>query len=496
MALGDMIDAMIEPFAPHSAARRRSARIALGELRQYDAAQSNRRTQGWRRPASSADVEIGGGIAKLRASSHELVRNNKYASAAIKQMNAQMVGDGIALRCEHADKQLAQKMQDAWDRWAESKVDGQNDFYGVQKLDCGAMVEGGEALNLWTADPNGPDGRIAVLEGDFLDLAKTVKTADGRIVQGVQFDGGNQRTAYWLFNDHPGDILFSTSLASRPVPAEFVDHLYDQERPGQTRGVPWLTPSMLDLRDIADVEDSMRLKKKVEACLAIILTPGEGQVASPITGQTTTQTDGRPDTETLRPGLIFRARPGEQATTLNPTGTGDTVSFLKYLLAGISASVVPYHLMTGDVSQANYSSLRAALLGFWSLLDVRQQQIFIPGCCQPAFLRRRRRFALESGDKRVLEVKAIWTPPPRAFVDPLKDVAAEVAEIRSGLKTLPAALTARGINIDGHLEAIAAVNSLIDALGLALEIDPRRVTTSGVLQAAAAYLAPRGDTTN
>jgi lambda family phage portal protein len=495
MGFGDFIDACIEPFAPVSAARRRSARIALGQLqRQYDAAQTNRRTQGWRRPSTSANVEIGMGLAKLRASSHDLTRNNKYANAALKQMNAQMVGDGIALRCEHDDKTLAKTMQDEWDRWAESKVDGQNDFYGVQRLDGNALIEGGEALNLWGADADGPDGRITVLEGDYLDLAKTQALTPGRITQGVQFDASNFRSAYWLFDNHPGDVLLSQS---RAIAAEYVDHVYDQERPGQVRGVPWLTPSLLELRDIADIEDSVRLKKKVEACLAVILTPDAGQTASPLTGETkAADVAGRPETETLRPGLIFRTKPGETATTLNPTGTGDTVQYLRYLLMGISASLVPYHLMTGDPSQANYSSLRAMMLGSWALLDVRQQHIFIPNCCQPAFVRRRRRAALEKGDKRLLQVKAVWTPPPRPFVDPLKDVAAEVAEIRAGLKTLPAALTARGINIDGHLEAIAAVNKLIDQLGLALEIDPRRLATSGVLQAAAGWLRPQDNTSN
>jgi hypothetical protein len=44
--------------------------------------------------------------------------------------------------------------------------------------------------------------------------------------------------------------------------------------------------------------------------------------------------------------------------------------------------------MTGDVSQANYSSLRAAMLGSWALLDDWQQNVFIPHLVRPAVIRR------------------------------------------------------------------------------------------------------------
>jgi hypothetical protein len=39
--------------------------------------------------------------------------------------------------------------------------------------------------------------------------------------------------------------------------------------------------------------------------------------------------------------------------------------------------------------------------------------------------------------------------------------------------------------------AVKAMNDTIDKLGLALDTDPRRVTDSGVLQAASGFLAPK-----
>jgi capsid protein len=52
-------------------------------------------------------------------------------------------------------------------------------------------------------------------------------------------------------------------------------------------------------------------------------------------------------------------------------------------------------------------------------------------------MRRLRRLALETGDNRYLDVGVNYALPVRRFVDPIKDLAAEIMEIRAGLKTLP-----------------------------------------------------------
>ncbi len=492
MKLGDLLDTLIEPFAPASAARRRAARIGLKALRQYDAARNDRRTQGWLRPSSSADREVYGGLIRLRDGARELVRNNKYAAAALRQMTAHMIGDGITARATHEDKAIASAAQAEWDSWSCAKVyEGRHDFFHVQKLVGRGLIESGEMLQLWKPKDGVPDSAVAVLEGDYLDITKTFRTANGKVVQGVEFNAEGERVNYHLFPEHPGDMIFGgANFASVPVPARDIDHIYEELRAGQTRGISWLSAVALTLRDVADIEDAVRLKKKVEACLALVLTRENSDTApSPLTSETSPNVDStRPDIETLRPGMIFRPKAGESATVVNPAGSADTVEFVRQQLAAVSASLVPYHLMTGDVSQANYSSLRAALLGFWAMLDDWQQQIVIPLCCQSAFDRRMRVLALKTGDARFLEVKASWAVPTRGFVDPVKDLMGEVLAIRAGLQTLTVSLAKRGIDVDKHLAEIARINGLIDTLQLALDCDPRRLTSAGILQAAAPYL--------
>lgn len=490
MGLGDWIDRAIEPFAPARAAERMRIRSGLKLARQFDAAGNTRRTKNWKRPSTDADAEAWRARGKLRNSGRDLVRNNKYAEAGVRHLVADMIGDGIApqfVAADEATKPVAQAAQDDWNRWAEGRVDGHDDFYGFQKTAGWNVVVDGEALTVWKPDAGGMDGRIEGLEGDLLDDSKLEDlSGGGRIVQGVEFDRYNDRVAYWLFDRHPGGFALLSNYQSSAVPAKHVDHVFERTRFGQTRGVSWLASVALDLKDIGDIEDAVRMQQKVQACLGLILTPGDDQETSTLStdGQVTASTATGRLEETLAPGMIFRAGKGETVQTVVPNANGGAVEFIRQQLAAISARLAPYHRMTGDVSQANYSSLRAAMLGSWALLDDWQQNVFIPHLVRPAVQRRMRRLALQTGDNRYLNLGVNYALPVRRFVDPIKDLMAEIMEIRAGLKTLFKSLAERGINGDQQLIELKQINDQLNALDLVLETDPRRVNNAGALNAA------------
>lgn len=499
MDFGRWLDSAIAPFAPKMAARRIAARSSLRLLRQFEAAATTRRTRNWSRPLTDADAESWRARARLRASGHDLVRNNKYIAAGVRHLVADMIGDGIAPQFIHAEPAVALKAQDEWQRWAEGKVDGHDDFYGFQKTAAWGVVVGGEALTVWKPDATGPDGRLEGMEGDQLDESKLEDRPDGgRIIQGVEFDRYNDRVAYWLFDRHPGGIALLSSYQSSAVPAKHIDHVFERTRFGQTRGVSWLASVALDAKDIGDIEDAVRMQQKVQACVGLFITPGDDQEVSTLSadGQQTVNSDTGRLEETITPGMIYRGRKGETASAITPSASGGAVDFIKQQLAAISATLAPYHRMTGDVSQANYSSLRAAMLGSWALLDDWQQNVFIPHLVRPAVNRRLRRLALETGDQRYLDVGINYALPVRRFVDPIKDLVAEIMEIRAGIKTLSRSLAERGLATDDHLNEIAAINAKLNALDLVLDSDPRRVNDAGALNAAVGLIggADRGKT--
>ena len=66
---------------------------------------------------------------------------------------------------------------------------------------------------------------------------------------------------------------------------------------------------------------------------------------------------------------------------------------------------------------------------------------------------------------------------------------ADLLAMRSGTMTLAQAIARQGHNPDAVLAEIAAMNAKLDALGLILDSDPRRVTKTGVMQADEAAVA-------
>ncbi len=59
---------------------------------------------------------------------------------------------------------------------------------------------------------------------------------------------------------------------------------------------------------------------------------------------------------------------------------------------------------------------------------------------------------------------------------------ANLLSIRSGTMTLAEVIAKQGRNPDAVLAEIAATNAKLDALGLVLDSDPRRVTKTGSAQ--------------
>jgi lambda family phage portal protein len=492
MGIGDVLDRAIAPFAPSWAARRVADRaafevntLARDAVRKIDAGANDRRTEGWSRRPTSADGENQRYRIRTAAAAHDLVANNKNAAAGIRQLVAASWGDGIQPQFDHPVKLIRERAQADWDRWAEGKVDGQSDWYGHGKVAVREMFVGGEALTVWLPDDMGPDGFVVGMESAHLDASKSVRLQNGnKVVQGVEFAGA-LRANYWLFEEHPHDPMAGAGkLQSKPVAAMHVDHLYERLRFGQTRGLSILGPVALTLHDIGQIEDAVRMRERLQACIGLIITPEAGQESSALKlGETAAaKTIGAPGQETIRPGMISRTAAGETVTTLNPTPSQTTVDYVRQQLASVSATLAPYHLMTGDVSKATYTALRAAMNGFYSTVGDWQQNDIIPHQSRPAAQRRLRRLAMASGDRRYLDCTMTYALPRRHIVDPIKDLMGEILELRAGLKDMTKALAERGIRTDRHIATLQQMNKMLDDAGLILDIDSRYVSKAGVMQ--------------
>jgi len=480
-------DRAVAAIAPRAAVKRLAARQAFAMLaRGYDGAAVGRRTDGWRAPSTSADAEIASAGARLRDRMRDLVRNNPHAAKAVAVLVNNIVGSGFEARAASGNDAIDRRINALWEEWCtRCDADGLGDFDALMTLAVREMIEAGEVF-VRRRTRRAEDGlsvpmQVQLYEADHLDESKIGALADGgRIVRGIEYDPIGQRRAYWFFPDHPGDVAvpLARSFQSVRVPADGVAHLYERQRV-QQRGVPWGAPVMRALRDLDDWTNAELVRKKTEACLVGVVI-GADEAEQGI-APTVVDASGK-RIEQFEPGLIAYARGGKDIKFNQPAATAGVSEWLRAQLHIIAAGFrVPYELLTGDLSQVNYSSIRAGLVEFRRMVEAMQWQIVIPGFCQPVwnwFIDA----AWTAGLISEPTVPAEWEPPRFEAVDPLKDAQADLMMIRTGTLTLAQAIARQGRNPDAQIAEIAATNAKLDAAKIVLDSDPRRVTQQGLFQ--------------
>jgi len=490
-------DRALLTVAPTLGLKRLRARAAAFELtRAFDGASRDRRLGNWRASAAgpNAETERAGELLRYRA--RDLAQNNKAVSAAKLQFIGQTIGTGITPRAVHRSKNKRQAAEDAWARFVDTcDPDGQQDYYGLQATTAGSMFIDGECLQVWLKDRAGvPNSQVKLLEADHFDENQTTLIAgrDPRITRGIEFDDWGRRVAYWLHRVHPGETdVFRLNIKPDRIPAEDIDHYYHITRPGQIRGVSWLAPAIVSLRAADDVKEAMIWRKRIEACIGIIINTPEAQGAATVIGTQATN-NGRLE-ETMRPGGMYRFGPGESAEAFQPSPSGDTMEFLRAELYAFCATAgLAYHEVSGDASQANYSSMRAAKIAGYVLMDLVQWIVLAPRI-KAAWRRVMAREYALTGDRALLAVGCELAMPHRPWVDPLKDVMAKILEIRAGLQAHPDALAERGIVMDKFLADVKAWAESLDALGIVFDTDARQVDRSGALQQLQTAASVAGD---
>jgi lambda family phage portal protein len=358
-----------------------------------------------------------------------------------------------------------------------------------------AVVESGECfIRLLPTEvtPANPVGlRLQVLESDHLDASR-IGMVDGlATLNGIALDEAGTPVAYWLFRRHPGAWWpgLPGPWASEAIPARDVLHLYRKRRPGQLRDVSWLAPVLTRLRDLGDYEAALLMKAKIEACLAAVVTEEGDEALTGAAANLLRDAQGRA-VEAFEPGMILYRRGAGSVEVVNPSGGGSHAAFARRALeaAAVGAGLT-YDQVSGDLTQANYSSLRAGKIEFRRLCEQIQYGMLIPMLVRPIAERFHAQGALLGLWGAEMPDGVSHVPPAHEMIDPLKDTTALIAQVRAGFVPQPEAVGAFGYDFTAVVEMIREANAKLDDAGLALDSDPRRVAKSGSAQDAAQLAA-------
>lgn len=423
-------------------------------VRRFDGAAGGRRASGMG-TFGRINPEVAAAGASLRSRAAYLAANNPWISQGVANWTGALVGAGIQPTSRHPDKLIRRALNAHFEAWAaEADAEGRTDFWGLQAQLSQSMVTAGEGLALLIDTDEGP--RLRALPPELLDESKTSELPDGRaIFGGVEVDANGRRVAFHIIPERPASVFANYAPAQR-IDADSVLHVFKPIGPGQLRGVSWLAPVVLPASDFDALCDALLVGAKVSAMFAGFVT-NQNAVGGedPFEGE---------DVPSLEPGTLQRLGGGWDIKFASPQQAQQIDSFLKLNLRQLAAGLgLPDHLLSGDLSGANYSSLRAGLLPFRQRVEQIQYQILVPQLLAPTW-RAVIRHGILTGQIDApdfeqtpgLYLRADWLPPAFMQVDPMKQVQADIAELEAGLTSRRKLVAARGWNPDDLEDEIAA----------------------------------------
>lgn len=507
MASLNWLDRAIGYVAPRTALKRVHARSVLDEIaagrRRYEGARRDGRFISSRSDATSEALAAG---ASLRENARDLVRNNTLAGKALDSWASHAAPISARAQIQGIDRRQAKALHEPidtlWWEWCQrASYDGTMTFDAMQALGVRSLIENGEYLLRRIDRPRSfklpVPFQLQFMEPDYLDVSQDRAIPEGNIIiGGIEHDRQGRRVAYWLHTEHPGSARVFTRLAPRSVrvPADQITHVYEPRRFDQVRGISWFAPALIRLRHLDEYDEAELVRKKIEACfVAFVSTDAEG--IDETLGQT--KAEKTPDgerIETFEPGQIHYSTTPRQVQFGEPKAVGGYPEYVRVQDRRCAAALsMTYELWTGDLSQVNFSSARMGVLQFRARVRQVQNTVLIPKGCDPVW-----NWFVDHGQAAgLLPMRTIWSrwaPPQWESVQPLDDATEEMMRARTGSLSMPEALAKRGYDWMETLDEIEQWNTELDRRGIRLDSDPRNLTKSGVVQAAATETASVDET--
>lgn len=180
--------------------------------------------------------------------------------------------------------------------------------------------------------------------------------------------------------------------------------------------------------------------------------------------------------QNVNPGQIVYGNANEKPHILKNDRPGSSFAdFTERILRSTGASVgMPYEVVTKDFSKTNYSSARAALLEAHRVFSVYQKWLVDSFCqkcwemvIEEAYLRGYIKLPSGSPDfyaARQAYTSALWIPPKRGNVDPLKEMKSKVLAKDLNIETLQDMTAESGKNWKRQIDQISREEKYLNAV--------------------------------
>ncbi|MCR4412468.1 MAG: phage portal protein, partial [Thermoguttaceae bacterium] len=317
----------------------------------------------------SADAAANAQVRRvLRSRARYEVANNSYARGIVLTLANDCVGTGPRLQMLTDDAEANRLVEQQFDEWATAV--GLPEKLRTMRI---ARAESGEAFAMLLSNPK-IDSLVKLdlrlIEADQVATPELASPgASENAVDGIVFDSFGNPVEYHLLRSHPGDPR-SGSLEYERVPAAAMIHYFRADRPGQSRGVPEITPALPLFAHLRRYTLAVLAAAETAADFAAVLftdAPANGE-AQEVEPMDLVELERRVAT-VLPGGWKLSQVHAEQPAT----GYGE---FKKEILNEISRCLsIPYNVAACNSSGYNYASGRLDHQTYYKSIRVDQSQL-------------------------------------------------------------------------------------------------------------------------
>jgi lambda family phage portal protein len=476
MRVSDIMVSLISLVSP-----RRALGYAAGHeaVRQYVAGTKKGANKRWNPKLQSADLDLWKDRKTMVARCRDLIRNSPYIAGAVRKMTSNTVRGGIQLQIS---KQFAysETLETEWAAWnAKADRSGHDSFNALQSLIFKSFWYDGEIFirRTWekdtskVKDPLFNPCTIELLESDFLAVNIDGVVGGKSVRGGIELEPNGKPSAYYLYSSHPNDVVSASPQPVR-VPASDCLHIFMRERPGQTRGIPWLSPIALESFELNEYQAYERIGARLAAAFGLFVKSNIPEVfGSPNPfGDTTLPAY-------IEPGRIQPLPAGTEIQVASHNRPGDNYApYVSTSLRSMSTGVgMSSEAFSNDYTSASYSSARQAALE--ERIQYQNYQVFlVEKVCRPVFqwfcegLYLAGRFPQWAVDPAGIKASALWQCPGWPWIDPQKEAKAAELDLQLGITTRAKLAAQRGEDWEDIYSALIIENEKMKAL------NPQQVT--------------------
>jgi lambda family phage portal protein len=463
--------------------------------RRYAAAKRTRTNKDWTTETEGANRMLYRDLRILRARAREMAKNAPHFKKFLRMAKRNVVGNvGIQLQCTatigtaktlRPNTKLNSMIETAFWEWSfkeNCSASGKLCFKAAQDLLLTHLIRDGEALVQHITADNPFGYALKFWNVDWLDENYNEELAGGRrIIMSVEVDANYRPIAYWLTT--PASEMGFVNRQQRQrlrIPADQMSHIYivdDDE--SQVRGTTWFAASMLAGKDLHEYTSGVVQSARVQSHIIGFIEEAEPDGTQYTGGE---DEEGREKALEIdvAPLSINELNPGQKFNQLDPKQpTQNHPAFKKSMMLDVAAGLdVNGFSLAGDMGDVNYSSAR---VGLGEERDVwRDLQTVVTDFCRDVYHRWLKSAMmsskLEISDKDYGQLQnPNWKARGWRYVDPQKEIKANIEAIGGNLATYRSVLAEQGIDLEEFLAEKQAEKALFEQYDIEYAPTPKQL---------------------